>query len=142
MIVDPLADQFAGWTPYHYVHNNPVRLVDPTGMSADTLAPGGFYTEHTSAVQDNLRNTPLFRLGEELNEKNTDGGIVIFGMHPSGILEGREAGESGSVSTMDGLPLTPGTTKNPLSEGMDFADKVLKILGIATDNTMIPDENG
>ncbi|MBO6793820.1 MAG: RHS repeat-associated core domain-containing protein [Balneolaceae bacterium] len=31
---DPLEDQFPGWTPYHYVHNTPLNLVDPTGMSA------------------------------------------------------------------------------------------------------------
>lgn len=33
--VDPLAEQFAGWTPYHYVHQNPINLIDPTGMSAE-----------------------------------------------------------------------------------------------------------
>lgn len=32
--VDPLAGEFPAWTPYHYVHNNPVNLTDPTGMSA------------------------------------------------------------------------------------------------------------
>jgi len=30
-----LAEDFPGWTPYHYVHNNPINLVDPTGMSAE-----------------------------------------------------------------------------------------------------------
>ncbi len=33
--MDPLADDAPAWTPYHYVHNNPVILTDPTGMSAD-----------------------------------------------------------------------------------------------------------
>src|SRR5690606_30830328 len=33
--VDPLAEQFMGWTPYHYVHQNPINLIDPTGMSAE-----------------------------------------------------------------------------------------------------------
>src|SRR5690606_9957248 len=35
MFVDPLAEQFPGWSPYHYVHQNPINLIDPTGMSAD-----------------------------------------------------------------------------------------------------------
>ncbi|MBK7221756.1 MAG: RHS repeat-associated core domain-containing protein [Saprospiraceae bacterium] len=34
--VDPLVGEFASWTSYHYVHNNPMRLTDPTGMKADT----------------------------------------------------------------------------------------------------------
>src|SRR5690554_5479781 len=29
--VDPLAEQFPSWNPYHYVHQNPAKLIDPTG---------------------------------------------------------------------------------------------------------------
>ncbi len=35
MNVDPLAEDYPGWTPYHYVHNNPLNMIDPTGMSAE-----------------------------------------------------------------------------------------------------------
>src|SRR5690554_7439755 len=37
MNVDPLAEEFFSWNPYHYVHNNPLRFIDPTGMSADDI---------------------------------------------------------------------------------------------------------
>ncbi len=34
--VDPLAMEYAGWSTYNYVLGNPVRLVDPTGKSAQS----------------------------------------------------------------------------------------------------------
>ena len=36
MSVDPLATKFPHLTPYNFVENNPVNLVDPTGMSAES----------------------------------------------------------------------------------------------------------
>ena len=35
--VDPLAEEFPAWTPYHYVHNNPINMTDPTGMRANPV---------------------------------------------------------------------------------------------------------
>ncbi|WP_413513494.1 RHS repeat-associated core domain-containing protein [Myroides odoratus] len=35
--VDPLAEKFVGWNPYHYVHNNPIMFTDPTGMIASPI---------------------------------------------------------------------------------------------------------
>ncbi|HSW55463.1 MAG TPA: hypothetical protein VLH59_10250 [Ignavibacteriaceae bacterium] len=32
MSVDPLADQYPGWSPYNYTLNNPLIYVDPNGM--------------------------------------------------------------------------------------------------------------
>ncbi len=35
--VDPLAEQFQGWSPYNYTMNNPLNLTDPTGMAPETI---------------------------------------------------------------------------------------------------------
>lgn len=33
--VDPLADSFPAWSPYHFSFNNPIIFVDPDGRAAD-----------------------------------------------------------------------------------------------------------
>jgi RHS repeat-associated protein len=36
-VVDPLASDLPSWTSYHFVNNNPINLIDPTGMSAEPV---------------------------------------------------------------------------------------------------------
>ncbi len=33
--VDPLAEQFVGWSPYNYTMNNPLNMTDPSGMAPE-----------------------------------------------------------------------------------------------------------
>ncbi|MFL9839285.1 RHS repeat-associated core domain-containing protein, partial [Flavobacterium sp. ST-75] len=39
--VDPLAEKYPDWSSYAYCFNNPVKLVDPTGMEPNDPPPGG-----------------------------------------------------------------------------------------------------
>jgi RHS repeat-associated protein len=41
MSVDPLADEYPGWSPYNYVLNNPLKFIDPTGLCPEE-ANGGW----------------------------------------------------------------------------------------------------
>lgn len=38
-MIDPHSENYYSWSPYVYVGNNPMRLVDPTGM--DTINVNG-----------------------------------------------------------------------------------------------------
>lgn len=35
MSVDPLADEFPGWSPYNYTINNPINMIDPDGRAPE-----------------------------------------------------------------------------------------------------------
>jgi RHS repeat-associated protein len=120
---DPLTKDFPSWTPYHYVHNNPISLVDPTGMSADcglgsetcawlsdpkmpiyaALAPIGTFissflpmsSETTVSVVDNKTSMGLEAKSETNFNSIVDGGSGESSTETSGSV----IKEQGSIKT-------------------------------------------
>ena len=84
---DPLASEFTSWTPYHYVHNNPILLIDPTGMWADW-----FENEITGEVMN---------VKEEDNAPESEGeGWVNIGEDDMFGEDNIPEGEKGSITRM------------------------------------------
>ena len=50
MSVDPLVEKYQAWSPYNYTMDNPVKFVDPDGMSV--VDPGDLFTSQRAAAID------------------------------------------------------------------------------------------
>lgn len=122
--MDPLADDFADWNPYHYVHNNPMIMTDPTGMSADTINPpsrnrGNSITQIPRGFAYAFDQFSLETTGNDMatNFDNTGkkiGNIVswLFG-------QGSATGNGGSGSEQKGGIEQFGENTIHLNEGVD-----------------------
>ena len=64
--VDPLAEKYAGWTPYNYCVGNPVVFVDPDGSDVDPTSNG--YDDATSAAKKQKSFAEIFQ--KFLNNKD------------------------------------------------------------------------
>ena len=47
-VPDPLAEKHYAWTPYAYVYNNPMNLIDPFGMDSTYFDSGGNHINTTA----------------------------------------------------------------------------------------------
>jgi len=72
--VDPMAEEYRKWSPYNYVTNNPIGLIDPNGMFSTEIDPNGTVIKHTNdddpTVYVKLTDGSTFVVGFEDPEKN------------------------------------------------------------------------
>ncbi|QRY57118.1 DUF6443 domain-containing protein [Sphingobacterium siyangense] len=81
-VVDPLADEFEHLTPYNYGVNNPVVMIDPTGMAAE-----GYFTKYKD-TQGNLL--------KETNDGN-DATVIVSDKNKKDFLKEFEDAENQNV---------------------------------------------
>lgn len=116
--IDPLATDFPSWNPYHYVHNNPILLIDATGMSTDTVRAQGEDGTFSVISDEGSYNLWLWNNGMRLLQSyNANGQASSTIVYYHGERDESDEGQGGyNYMAEDGRgenngPESDGTTK-------------------------------
>src|SRR5690606_37347947 len=113
MFVDPLAEDFAEWTPYNYTLNNPINLVDSTGMAPESPdcdgCKGFLFTVVDNVLGTNLRNTyatdsKAYRTGVQTGHTASLTASVVLAVDGTANIG---AGTAGLVVALTGVGTVP-----------------------------------
>jgi len=78
--VDPLVDEFPNWNPYNYTMQNPINLVDPTGMSP----------EENDDIIINGKNNSSITIVTDLIDIEVNAGSIVGDLGGNYTFQGEE----------------------------------------------------
>ncbi|HUH50477.1 MAG TPA: RHS repeat-associated core domain-containing protein [Flavobacterium sp.] len=139
--VDPSAEKHPSWTPYHYVHNNPIIYTDPDGKDAILTIKGNTVTISATVIATNSKEAQMMMqkaADNYYNNKNFTGTIgdksynVQFDIK---VVSFEQAQAQGILSNDDVNFMThrPNSDKDNRSYVSDFRD--MTIIGNANERT-------
>ncbi len=114
--IDPASDNYQSWTPYHYVMNNPIKFVDPTGM----------FTE--------LYNENGEKIGED--EAGNDGKVSIITNKDEAKRIKKEY-KGGATATAEDVSKGIRTTKTVLGEALNVLERAEDNGGLREESSVV-----